>query len=466
MKTLPFERAAIVITPVLALATVAIGLRVGASSRSFGAKVYAASPGLGRSGLSLQLVTLAAEGGVPEVIQVPGMTVVGTTHGAEARWHGASNSEGVAEAWLGLDGLHAKDDVRLSITGDDGTPLGSGVIEVPASQPDATSSSELPATRRSGTLFVELYIYGGKLVPGASTHVFAHVRDTATRRPIDGAHLTIDPEPGLTVDAPFASTSAGGWSDARVTADFLLAGWTLSAEASVIQTGTWYGSLPVSPGAATVNLPPDVTPEVALPLRFTVPPASPRLYVVVADAVGCDFSAAIEVAPGHRGGTASIDLPPLTPGIYWLMTSADARGAEASTPSSVARPFRVGAHKDTSEPPLQSLATLSPPKPARAMVLDGLVSPFQLASRSRRRGLRIALGAIAIATVLETLLILRAASRARTKMKAVTDAALEVGAPSTKGDGAGTATGIAILVLATLLGFALLAALLLIRGGP
>ena len=69
------ERALIVLTPVVALATVALGLHVGASSRVRGARVYAAAPGAGRPGLSLQLVTLAEEGGVPELPSMPDVSV-------------------------------------------------------------------------------------------------------------------------------------------------------------------------------------------------------------------------------------------------------------------------------------------------------------------------------------------------------------------------------------------------------
>ena len=83
----------------------------------------------------------------------------------------------------------------------------------------------------------------------------------------------------------------------------------------------------------------------------------------------------------------------------------------------------------------------------------------------------IALGSIFVAMVLETLLILRAAGRAGAHLRAVEGAVREAGgdaggeAPEGAGARAGAAMNVAMFVLVTLLGFALLAAALLGRGG-
>ena len=62
------ERWALVLTPLVAFAIVAFGLRVGAPSRVRGARLYAASPGAGRAGLALQAVAVTEEGPLSEVI--------------------------------------------------------------------------------------------------------------------------------------------------------------------------------------------------------------------------------------------------------------------------------------------------------------------------------------------------------------------------------------------------------------
>ena len=79
----------------------------------------------------------------------------------------------------------------------------------------------------------------------------------------------------------------------------------------------------------------------------------------------------------------------------------------------------------------------------------------------------IALGALATAMGLETWLILRAAARARRRMLALSDAALQAGLDTLEGAGAAARARVrvAVLIVVTLLGFALLAMLLLDRGG-
>ncbi len=377
------ERALIVLTPVVALATVALGLHVGASSRVRGARVYAAAPGAGRPGLSLQLVTLAEEGGVPELLSMPDVSVAAdvTRDGAggeRARWQGGSNSEGVAEAWLDLGAVRPGDRVRVSVTAADGASLAAGVLEVPTGQPPPASDAAVRATRTTGDLLLDVFVYGGKLVPGSPEAVLVRVRDAATRRGAPDVTFTVEAEPGLTIERPPAPSSSSGWSEARVTADFLVAGWTVSATegSPAAHAGTWYGALPVSPGAATVDLPESIDAGAPRTVRFVVPPASRRLYVEVDDDVGRDFGAALDVTRTEHGGEASTDLPPLLPGLYWLVTSGSARGAEGMTGSTVARPFRVGpGMAEVGEPPLASLARRSPPNVSRPMVLDGLAAP-------------------------------------------------------------------------------------------
>jgi hypothetical protein len=214
-----------------------------------------------------------------------------------------------------------------------------------------------------------------------------------------------------------------------------------------------------------VSLPLVLDGDAPFPLRFSVPEASKRLYVEVEDAHGRDFAAALDVTLG----AATAEIPRLLPGLYWLVTSSDPRGAELLTGSTVARPFRVGAPSFSVLAELATLVELVPPKASRTLVLDGLRAPKERATRARRRGLAIALGALGIGGALELFLLARASARARRRMQELTDAALlaqgAVGEAMSY-ETAGTAAARLVIVgLLTLLGFALLAALLLVRGG-
>lgn len=458
------EKLTIALTPVVALATVAIGLRTGASSRARGAKVYASPPGAGRPGVALHLVTLVEEGGVAEVVEAPGLAVVASAHGEEARWHGRSNREGMAAAWLDLAHVRPGDAVSISVTADDGVDLASGVIQLPAPTPDAPKGeAAVRPIRTSGPLQIDVFVHGGDLVPGAPESLFVRVRDAATRAALDGVALAVVPEPGLSIDRPPPPTSGGGWSEARVTADYLEASWTVSATppGPSTEAGVWFGRLPVSPGAATVRLPASIPASTSYPLELAVPPATRRLYAEVDDVTGRDFAAVLEVTPSRSGGVARAELPPLAAGLYWLVTSSDARAAETMSGTAVARPFRVGAPPSELGPLAEAeLARLSPPRTPRPLVLDGLLAPRRRAQRVRQRGMLVGLGSLAVAMVLETLLVLRAASRTRRRLLVVSDAAREAGVDAAPG----AVPGVAVLLFVALLGLALTAGLLLMQG--
>src|ERR1700722_6631093 len=109
------ETWAIGFIPVAAMATFALGLRVGAASPVRGALVYAAPPSAGRPGLAWQLMTVREERGVREAIPVDGLSVVARAGGRETVWQGETNSDGIAEVWLDLATVRRGDAVDLSV---------------------------------------------------------------------------------------------------------------------------------------------------------------------------------------------------------------------------------------------------------------------------------------------------------------------------------------------------------------
>jgi hypothetical protein len=99
--------------------------------------------------------------------------------------------------------------------------------------------------------------------------------------------------------------------------------------------------------------------------------------------------------------------------------------------------------------------------------MDGLIAPRHRAAERRKRGLRLALTALLLAGMLEVVLVLRAAARARARLAQLaeaTDAAMEESAGGGALGPRGSA-GILVLLVVTLLGFALIAALLAVRNG-
>jgi hypothetical protein len=198
-------------------------------------------------------------------------------------------------------------------------------------------------------------------------------------------------------------------------------------------------------------------------VAFSVPPASHRIYVEVDDEHGRDFASIVDLPRGGNG-SASVTVPGLAAGTYWLVTSASPRGAETLAAATIARPFRVGASKplDPGVPPDAALAELAAPALTRTMVLDGLVGPRTRAAEARKRGIALALVSLFVATVLEMILVVRAGRRSQRSMLLVDEAAREAGVEQATSDATAWTGTIVVMALVTLLGFALVTGLLLL----
>jgi hypothetical protein len=454
------EKLVALAVPFIALGTVATALRLGGSSRIEGARVYVGRPGVGYPGVALQLVTVTEEGGVPEIDKGVHVDVVATAHGEEARWQGVSNSEGVAEAWLDLPHSRADERLQVKVTSGAGAVLAEGAVDfAPAGDKSEGAAEALPAAHRAGDLKTDVYILGGRLVAGSTSTVLLHVEDTKTHAAVRRATVETTPEPGLIVQRAPPPTNEDGWTSAEVEPSFLVAGWTLTVHppAGNEPASTWYGSLPISVGATHARLPFAIAADTPFPLTLDLPPASTPVYLEVDDADGRDFATPLEAGADNQ---AHATLPPLHAGLYWLVTSSSPRGVETMTGSTLARPFRATPSAD--EDPLVSsakLVTRKPPHWTRHMALDGLALPRAHLVTQRRRALAIALGALVLAMMAEGVLIGRAASRSRARVRAVSK---EAGV--TMDVGLGLSSSATVLAFVTLLGLGLTAALLLLRG--
>ncbi len=148
-----------------------------------------------------------------------------------------------------------------------------------------------------------------------------------------------------------------------------------------------------------------------------------------------------------------MQAPGLAPGLYWAVASADPAGAALLGAGTIARPFFVAPSDDaalslgmdreacapardpreTGDAVSSCLALSSIAPVPRWIALDGFAMQRALDREARARGVAVAVGALAIASVLEGMLLVRAAANSRTRT-------------------------VAVAVLVALLGFALLAA--------
>ncbi len=127
------HRVAMVVTPIVAIATLAAGMRVGARRAVHAAIVYGAPRARGESAFAWQVVTLVEDEGPRETEARkrrhgarPGARRGGTR---EATWRGDTNEDAVAEVRLDLPGVARGEPIDLEVLGDGvSEPLATGRV--------------------------------------------------------------------------------------------------------------------------------------------------------------------------------------------------------------------------------------------------------------------------------------------------------------------------------------------------
>ena len=195
------HRIAIVGTPVVALATLAVGLRVGAGSATHAAIVYAAPRARGATAFAWQVVTLVEDHGARETERRAGITVrARTAQGKEATWTGDTNADGVAEATLDLPGAERGDAIDLDVRAEGlAEPLAKG----PITWDDAAWMNGAPGpfarpSRRDGTIALDVAVLSGRLAAHAPTTLLVRATSRDDGHAIAGASIAVEPEPGST----------------------------------------------------------------------------------------------------------------------------------------------------------------------------------------------------------------------------------------------------------------------------
>ncbi len=436
------RKTAIIVTPLVAMAALATGLRIGASGSMRAAVVYSAPPARGSNVLAWQVQTILDDRGAREAIAISDL-VVTARHGKNAaEWRGASNGDGIAETRLDLPGVRPGDEVWLDVRSGEAS-LAKGRAEWGPAWNDIARSTWVRTSPKDGAIQLDVAPLGGKLAVGFPGSVWVRATDRATGKPLSGVALEVEPEPGLEVTTPHLVTCGAGWAEIVATPTFHVVGMSLHAKKDGAD-GLWYGGLPVAGGASHVAVPMRIAPAEGRSIDVIAAGTRGAIYAEVDDGSGRAFA---QVLAAPRG---TLDLPPLGEGIHWIVTSNEPRGAESLGGSAVAQPVLVGKITgdacETGALLAQSSATGFP----RHLALDGLAGRREAIRTKDRLGVTIGLAALAVAAALETLLVLGSVRRMNADLPAAFTRRSPVGS-------------VAIGLLAALLGFALLAALLLYR---
>lgn len=472
----PLRRVALFAIPIVAFVTLAIGLRIGARSAVRAAIVYGAPPAAAASGLAWQVQTIDEDNAVRTPAAVAALSVDAHANGRHARWSGASNEDGVAEAWLDLPGIKRGDRVDLVVRDARSAHV---LAEGTAAWGDATTPSGVAWTRyarRDGVVALDVAVYGQRLAPGFPSAIWVRATDRATGAPIADASIEAEPE-GMTLAQTTVKTDARGWAALAAEPIGHVLQLILRARASD-RTGEWAGALAAAPGGCGVSLPARVLPNAAHTFEVVAPTRREHAYIEVDDASG---RAAGAVATLKVDATstprATFDLPKLAPGLYWLSVSGAPNGAADGSSATTVHPFFVAATDDealkTGLSP-EGCASTDPREAKRATgpclalawagpfprwtALEGFGAVRARDAANRARGMAIAVGSVVIAAALETLLIALAVAESRRRLRASHEAA---GEDASKLTARFTALRIAIGLLVALLGFGLVLALVL-----
>jgi hypothetical protein len=448
------ERLLLVLTPAVAMAAVAVGLRVGARSELRAAVVYGTPAAAGKQALAWQVVVFHEDQGAREPVAELLVAADARAGDAVSHWQGVTNADGVAEMRLALpraDGveLEVKSGARV---------LARGEARPPPQSPGGTPQTGwLRFARREGAIALDVAALGQRVAPSYPAELWVRATDAATHAPLRDVAVALDSDTSLTLSpgAPASGrTDSRGWVRIVSTPVGLAVTVTLRAKSSDGRSGEWIGGLFMSPGAPSVDVASRTTPGTPIALGVTMPTLRSTAYLEIDDVSGRAWAETPSLAPGPNGAPgATAQAPGLAPGLYWAVAATDPAGAAALGAGTLARPFFVASSDDAAlalgtdptacVPPrdpretasaVSSCLALSAIVPVRRWVaLDGFALQRALSREARKRGLAVALGALAIAVVLEATLLLRAAGGSRTRT-------------------------VAISVLVGLLGFALLAA--------
>jgi hypothetical protein len=452
------ERSLLVLTPAVAMAAVAVGLRLGARDGLRAAIVYGAPVAATARQLAWQVVVFDENQGAREPVVGADVSVLASSDGAAAQWNGVTNADGVAEARLDLP--HAEH-VELEVRSGSAILAHGGAAPPPAlpaqGRRDEDRNGWLRFARRDGPIALDVAVLGQRVAPGFAAELWVRATDATTLAPAAGVAIALDRDTSLTLgptSVPTARTDSRGWTRVVATPVGLAVTMPLRARSPDGRSGEWIGGLFMSPGAPSLDVAPREDPGAAIAVGVTMPTARSAAYVEIDDAAGRAWAAAPAPAAQADGtSVARAQAPGLAPGLYWAVGAGDPASAATLSAGTLARPFFVAssdeaafaygtdraacaAPRDPRETAsaLASCLALSAITPAaRWTALDGFVMQRALDRAARARGLAVALGAIAIAILLEAALLMRAAA-------------------------GGRARTVAVAVLVGLLGFALLAA--------
>ncbi len=460
------RRILLFVVPLLTVAIVALGLRVGAKDEVNAGIVHGAPLPQGGGRLAWSLATFREASGVREVLSTPYHATF-RAKGTTVTLDGTTNTDGIAELSATIPGFMPGDPIAVDVRDGAGAELVAGDVHWPEDcrgigPPNRGEHRELVhATTREGELDVSIAVWGTRVATASAGTLWIRAEDRATGKPVHLLRAEVEDEPGVTVLDPLRLACGDVAGTMRVVANMHVAPLDLRVTDDHGRTGRFYGALPVAPGALFVDAPPRAPPG---PVSFSVtaPAARTTAYVEIDDEVGRVFGTIVPLTAigANTAPQATVTTPPLAAGLHWIIVSGEPDGAETMAGATRAFPLRIGVPaSDVCDEPW---AGRTPAALPRFVAADGFARARIPALARRATGRKIVLGAVSSGLLLELLLLVMAIRRVRPAIAPADDEHEADGknAPAAKPLPTSRMESAVVLVLLSALGFLLLFALL------
>lgn len=439
------RRVLLFVVPLLTVAIVALGLRTGAKDEVEAGIVRGAPLPRGGEHVAWMLATFREASGVREVWSTPFVATF-RGKGEPVVVRGTTNEDGAAELDATIPGLAEGDPLELEVKTPDGNVLAAGKVTWAVVHREEGRVLVHP-TVREGDLDVTVSVWGARLATAHEGLLWVRADDHVTGKPAHLVRGEVESEPSLGVVDGFRAVCSDLAGTLRVVPNIHVAWLDLKLTDDHGRTGRFYGSLPIAPGALSIDAP---TRVAAGPVSFSVtaPNAHKIAYLEIDDEVGRLHGSVVDLGSDARDPFphATVTTPPLAPGLHWIVVSSEPDAAETLAGATRAFPLRVGVPVgDACDEPFSGRTPSALP---RFVALDGFARARIPAQARKASGRKIILGAVTVGLGLELLLVVAALRR-----KPILD-------PEAKAPPRSRAFDAVVLLFMSALGFLLLFALL------
>lgn len=368
-----------------------------------------------------------------------------TSDDRTATWSGALDEQGMASPVLDFGTpVHGAIQVRVS-TGD--KTLAVGVLEL---TPDEWRKSLrdlggfIAHGSRSGSLLVQVAPGRGAFAVPFEDPLLVEVR--SANGPVRNVKLSFEPD-GLAIDERNTRlvTDVMGRAVVRVTPREHVVSLRVNATLGE-EKGSWFGRLPIVPGAISVRL-----EEKGLSIVSPIPRDIAYYSVIAADRTLTRGSVVLQATPNGLA-SAHVPLPERPAEQLWAIASGEPELDSSSTVGWPLRPAPSGGE------PARTRVVVDP------LLVDGIFRAEAIDGERRTKARWIAGGVTLIAVILASILFSYEGRRSRVVLEAhLEDSMLEDGASERISDRPARFWGLLIAILCVALGFLVVALVALHR---